>query len=438
MPTKTAFLGTPGWVQDPERFDNADLMKAAGANTGNLVFQYAATHLVAGRVEHVGFSGKGYGDLNVIRGLNYFVFPAANHLRAGADWTLLAKYLVQLRVPLVVLGLGAQAEHGADPKTTAAEVRAHAPTMALVDVLRDKAALITVRGRFSEAVCHELGLKDVIRNGCPSQYINPDRELGQSISKQLAQIRAASKPAPIAITASAPNELAGWRGDVEARLLEWMTMDGGLYIQQSCSHDMFDGLGGRLAVPSTEEFGIVCGLIAGIDPNEAQSGAQPTKGRQVPETREAAAARLYQKRLQALYAGLITRHFRMYFDARRWIEALGTTDIAIGTRIHGNMAALAASRPGVLVLHDARVAELAEEMHVPRIASGDFLPARGLRDVLAAVKFDGAAFDAARIAKSGILAEAFLKIGLPPSAHLLALAGMGNEAAAKAACPGGH
>lgn len=408
MPKKTAFLGTPGWVQNPERYSKSDLMKAAGANTGNLIFQYSASRLAGGHTEHVGFSGKGYGDIDVFRDLDYFVFPAANHLRTDGDWTSLASYLALLRVPLVVLGLGAQAEHGANPKATAAEVRAHAPAMSLVDVLREKAALITVRGRFSEAVCHELGLKDVIRNGCPSQYINPDRELGRHIGARLAALRDGDASAQIAVTASAPNELKGWRRDVEARLVRWLSEDGGLYIQQSCSTDLFDGLAGHLAQGRTPEH---------VHLYRALSEGGGT---------------------EASVAAALAKTFRMFFDARNWFKAIEATDLAIGTRIHGNMAALAASRPGVLVLHDARVAELAEEMHVPRIDSDAFLPAGSLKQVLAAVEFDGDAFDAARLAKSRMLADAFQKIGLPPSKHLLELAGAGVGTAAQVAGAGGH
>jgi hypothetical protein len=46
MTKKIVILGTPGFVERPERFGNADLLKAVGANSGNLVFQLATTKII--------------------------------------------------------------------------------------------------------------------------------------------------------------------------------------------------------------------------------------------------------------------------------------------------------------------------------------------------------------------------------------------------------
>ncbi|MCC7253465.1 polysaccharide pyruvyl transferase family protein [Hyphomicrobium sp.] len=388
--TKTAFLGTPGFIPEPDRFSNAELMKAAGANTGNLVFQLASTEIVDGQLEHIGVSGKGYGDITVFRGLNFFVFPAANHLRADGSWDLLTKFLRSLRVPLVVLGLGAQAAHGESPTQTVSEIRSNSSVMDFVDLLKTKTALVTVRGAFTEAVCHELGLRDVLRIGCPSQFINPDVALGQSIARQLAEAKS-RESFPIAVTASAPNELHGWRRDVEARLFSWLATNGGLYIQQSCETELFNGPAGLLNGEATYELDRLREQLAPDMPLD-------------------------------IFVSTLARHFRMHFDARAWMEDLSSVSLAIGTRIHGNMAALAASRPGVLVIHDARVGELADEMNVPKVFADAFHDASTVQDILARTVFDPVAFDAARSRKAGLLATAFERIGLPPSRHLLNLA----------------
>lgn len=389
--TKTAFLGTPGYVPDPERFNNKDLLKAVGANSGNLMFQLAATRLIGGKLEHVGFSGQPYGSLTVFRGLNYFVFPAANHLRADGAWDLLVGYLKTIRVPLIVLGLGAQADHDGDPTTTAARLRENKSVMALVSLLQDKAKLITTRGAFSEAVCHELGLKDVLRIGCPSQFINPDKTLGAAIETQLSKLKDGEASARIAMTASAPSELQGWRGELEERLFLWTAASSGLYIQQSCEDWFFDGPAGRLADLTPQQI------------SYAHRHVAPSMG-------------------QGAFVEALRNAFRIYFDARAWIEDLSASDFAVGTRIHGNMAALAAGRPGVVVTHDARVAELADEMHVPCVDGQIVLDATDYREVLKAVRFDGAAFDAARKKKAALLAAAFARLGVPASEHLQALA----------------
>lgn len=185
MTRKTVILGTPGYVQEPSRFGNADLLKAVGANTGNLIFQLAAARLIAGSVTHVGFSGRTYGDREAFSGLDFLVSPAANHLRSDADWTLLNKFLRQQRAPLVVLGVGAQADADADPALLAPRLRSNPSVGEFVSILRDKAVLVTVRGAFSEAVCHEMGLADVVPIGCPSQFLHASPNLGRDLRARM-------------------------------------------------------------------------------------------------------------------------------------------------------------------------------------------------------------------------------------------------------------
>jgi hypothetical protein len=384
---KTAFLGTPGFVPAPERFSNPDLLKAVGANSGNLLFQYAATRLIGGTREHIGFSGKSYGDVSVFRGLDYFVFPAANHLRSDGDWKLLTGFLKLMKAPLVVLGLGAQAEQGADPRKTADALRENRSVVDLVALFAERAQLITVRGKFSEAVCHEMGLSNVVRLGCQSQFINPDPGLGASVAKQLAELREGDGSARIGLTASAPNELRGWRGNLEEKLFDWVSRSGGLYVQQSCEDWFFDGPQGHLAELDEAHLAYAHAHIA------------PATDRDE-----------FRNALQAA--------FRLYFDAGRWIDEVGEMDMAIGTRIHGNMAALAASRPGILVVHDARVTELATEMHVPQVEGDAVIGAKNYAEVLKEVEFDDVAFDKARVEKATQLVEEFERIGIPPSEHL--------------------
>jgi hypothetical protein len=388
---KTAFLGTPGFVQDPARFSNVELLKAVGANSGNLLFQYAATKLIAGKLEHVGFSGKGYGDTTVFKGLDYFVFPAANHLKADGEWDLLTGFLKKVKVPLIILGLGAQADRGADPKATAASIRENRSVMDFVQMLKDKAQLITVRGPFSEAVCHELGLANVVRLGCQSQFLNPDRNVGAALAAQLSELATNDANARLALTASAPNELHGWRAKLEEKLFDWVAESDGLYVQQSCEDWFFDGLEGYLADISSANLTYAHRHIA---PHMARD----------------------------IFAERLKKTFRIYFDARRWIDELDSVDLTIGTRIHGNMAAIAASSLGVLVVHDARVTELAEEMHVPRIDGKSVIDAADYRHALKYVEFDDAAFDMTRRRKAGMLVDAFASLGVPASEHLRHLA----------------
>jgi hypothetical protein len=57
---------------------------------------------------------------------------------------------------------------------------------------------------------------------------------------------------------------------------------------------------------------------------------------------------------------------RMYVDPITWYEAMARQHFAFGTRIHGNIAAVLAGTPAVLLAHDSRVLELADYHGLPR------------------------------------------------------------------------
>jgi hypothetical protein len=76
-----------------------------------------------------------------------------------------------------------------------------------------------------------------------------------------------------------------------------------------------------------------------------------------------------------------------YLDPHTWIRDLKNFDVAFGTRIHGNIAALLAGRPAFVLAHDSRTLELARYFEIPyRDVSGP----DGVGWVSAAEIFDGA------------------------------------------------
>jgi len=145
-------LGTPGFVRDPARFDDAMLLQVLGENAGNLMFQYAASRIIAAPQTHVGLSETLYTETESLQSARGLVFPAANHLRLGADWTGLNDYLEGAGLPLIILGLGAQAPTGGERATIAA-LKADPHVRRMVDILRDRAEFVSVRGDFSAQVC---------------------------------------------------------------------------------------------------------------------------------------------------------------------------------------------------------------------------------------------------------------------------------------------
>lgn len=397
MPAHFAFLGTNGRVRRPERFGDDDLLAVLGANSGNLIFQYAASRIIDAPQRFIGLSDTPYEDRSVLDGAAALVFPAANHLRAGTDWSGLNGYLEAANLPIVVLGLGAQTGAGEDPTEAIATLKQEPHVRRMVDILRDRAVFVSVRGAVSEQICAGLGLKDVAVLGCPSALLNPDPGLGRSLAARLDAARQRHRP-QIAITAAAPFEIAldTPRRSLERKLFGWALAHEGLYVQQSGGVTAMQAAsGGWHRISETDRASIAWVLDPEAGPDAATD----------PET---------------VWTHL-RRHGRFYTSAADWIAEMGPRDVVLGSRAHGTMAALAAGTPGVLIAHDGRTGELARTMHLPQLDAEAVTGAATLSGALAHVRFDGGAFDRWRQDSAARLCAAFDRLGIPISGPVRAL-----------------
>ncbi|MEM1434660.1 MAG: hypothetical protein AAGG11_11435, partial [Pseudomonadota bacterium] len=159
--TTVVVLGSTGRILNRHSVDATEKLNLLGQNSGNLVFQYAANGLFAGPIVNVARSELPYRKFSTIPDVGALVFPAANHIRLGADWTSLSGFLRRSRVPLIVLGLGAQAPDLDGRLDVIDQLRADATLMDFIAALREKAAFISVRGHYTQTVCQALGLRDV-------------------------------------------------------------------------------------------------------------------------------------------------------------------------------------------------------------------------------------------------------------------------------------
>jgi hypothetical protein len=358
------------------------------------MFQYAVTRMIDAELTHISPAEAPYSDRSAYSDARALVFPAANHLRPGADWTGLNNYLNAAKIPLVVFGLGAQAPDREGEAATIEALKTDTHVRRLVDILREKAVLVTVRGPFSQAVCAELGLPDVDPLGCPSVFLNPDPALGAGLSARFAALKTRTVAPRLAITAAAPFEIRDdpAKRELERRMFSWLRNTDGLYVQQSGGVSAMKATDGHWYDLDAETLHAIAGILAP----------------------QASALDVW---------ALLARQGRFYTSAPDWISAMSDRELVLGTRLHGTMAALAAGAPAAIITHDSRTSELAATMHLPQVAMQQVMASPTLAAATAHIHFDGAAFDQWRAITAARMVAVCSRIGLPLKAPISALAG---------------
>lgn len=328
-----------------------------GKNVGNLVFSDSMHRILSTPDNEVlpnTFLGErdgvnqGYLD-NINNNFDHFVVPLANAFRSSflPNLAVLTKTILGLNIPVTVVGVGVSGgggslEKGVDqvPDDLKNGVKK------FVNAVLDRSATIGVRGENTRKFLNGLGygddLVDVI--GCPSLYRNGP---GLKIEKRVESL---TKNSHFSMNVS---PYVGYMGDsslYHARKYPNMT-----YIPQD-----LDTL--RL-------------LTWAKNPAKFATKMPTHTGHPFYE----------QDRM------------RFFIDSRTWIDHLRTQEFSFGTRIHGNIAALVAETPAVVLVHDTRTQELAEFHEIPHRFVPDLPPKVDAKDLYA--EADYTAFNAGHRAR---------------------------------------
>ena len=131
------------------------------------------------------------------------------------------------------------------------------------------------------------------------------------------------------------------------------------------------------------------------------------------------------RRLRKMGLDVHDTQVRLFDSLAEWVATLAACDVYIGARVHGGLAATAASTPAVVVATDVRMDELARRVGLPTVRAISLSARPSLHALLNqhAASFDGAAFDRNRreIARGYI--EIFAGLGVPLSPHVRRIAG---------------
>ncbi|HET7027597.1 MAG TPA: polysaccharide pyruvyl transferase family protein [Candidatus Limnocylindrales bacterium] len=285
-------------------------------NAGNLLFMAASYKLLATpEVEVVAdrlrVDPRRADEIN--ERYDAYVIPLANAFRPRFEANLvrLTRLIERLRIPVVVLGVGADANVRYDLEP----LRPIEPSVrAFVRAVLARSGSIGVRGELTETYLRGLGFRDVEVIGCPSMFLDGDRI---AVEKRVAAL---DRESAVSINVSPYVRAMG-----EVVMSTYARYPNLTYVAQDID---------TLAL-----------LLWG----EAKSDATAT-------------SKLPIHRSHPLVARNRTK---FYVDPWPWIRDLRAAEFAFGTRIHGNIAALLGGTPAFLLAHDARTLELARYHAIP-------------------------------------------------------------------------
>ncbi|MEU7841931.1 polysaccharide pyruvyl transferase family protein [Micromonospora sp. NPDC049114] len=298
-----------------------------GKNTGNLVFSHAAHKLLATSAAEITpsrFRADPRDADEINEKYDVFVIPLANAFRHdyAKQLTSMTRLIERLKIPVVVLGVGAQTDVDGDLE----QLRPiDEPVSAFCRAVLDRSHSIGVRGEITENYLRKLGFSAVEQIGCPSMFLHGD---SLRIEKTKATLGVDDRLAFVIspyVKALAPLVLHHHRRYPNLR-----------YVAQ----DLYT-LGTLLYGDAPQLRGMTADMP-----------------------------------IHTSHPLFVEDKVRMFMDPWPWMEYLSGFDFAFGTRIHGTITALISGIPGYLLAHDSRTLELARYFDIPH---------RLLRDVPADV-----------------------------------------------------
>ncbi|KAA5595963.1 polysaccharide pyruvyl transferase family protein [Blastochloris sulfoviridis] len=316
-----------GSYQVPDSFENSSehIFNLCGGNTGNFAIIYGLFRMLDSAASVVEIVPWSIDPVYVNENFDLVIFACANMLGPHTDLGPVAPMLKAVDLPIIAVGLGAQAKSISDV------VEIPAGTRQWLDVIAEAAPSgapnIGVRGDFTYAQLERIGLSErAIVTGCPSILLNLNPELG-------AQISGAREKSIFRV--AVPAGLPYWPELMllERNLVQIVESTSGIYVGQH-DIDMIRLCRRELNKIKPEILGHFNRYIA-------------------PGKSEAEFERWCQ------------RYAVCFNSAPAWMEAMKSFDFVVGARFHGIMLALQAGVPAGVIAHDSRTVELCQTMAIP-------------------------------------------------------------------------
>lgn len=374
---KTFIFGLNRRLENGAFLDTKALYNGVGHNTGNVAFAEAIFQHLGAKSDVIGWHAPSdkidaMGDIAVI--------PAANQFGAHANFGGLAKKFSELKSKIVMIGLGAQTDlNGSVPDVPQGTVDW---IKAIAAHGKEGVPNIAVRGPVTKSILDHYGVGDcALVTGCPSLFMNPDPNLGQTIAKSIRPFNR------IAV----PSGHQRWKhlGKIEASLARMVTVTNGSYIGQSPEAMV------RLCRGEAH-------LLSEGDLRDCRDYAAPEMT--IDE-----------------FVRWSKVHGAIFFDVQSWMEHYRRYDFVVGARIHGVMLALQAGVPGLCIAHDSRTLELCQTMMVPYVSAREVSGGISRDQLSKLFRFDPVKFDENRNMLARRYVDFLVSNDLSPAAWLLHL-----------------
>ncbi|WP_193085926.1 polysaccharide pyruvyl transferase family protein [Halomonas sp. FME65] len=371
---KPIFYALNDAVENSPFISTEEIFEKTGRNTGNLAFTYATRRLLGKNIH--GFDWSSTHDKNADETL---VVSCANQLGAHCDMGGQAKKIENLDMPVIALGLGAQAKSINDnPKVPQG-------TLDWYDAMASRSISekpnIGLRGQHTYNYLKSIGReKSAVVLGCPSNFINIEKDLGKKI-----QEKEVFPPRRVAVAGGSP-----WVKNhqvLERSLADIVTLTKGSYITQMTLEMLKLSRGDFSSMPKDDLL-------------KYKNFLRPQMV--LPE-----------------FMLWCRQHMEMFTHIPSWIEHLRKFDFVVGNRIHGVMLALQAGVPAMCIAHDSRIVELCETMCVPYVHMEEVCKyGLNVHNLKSYYSFDAEAYDNQRRILANKFQSFFNDNGLQESAML--------------------
>lgn len=362
--------GFNGRIPNANKLNTPTLYEMCGYNTGNLAFWGGVSKSIEDDVKFIGWD---FEPEKLKRELDLLIFPAANQIAEGNDLGYFADRLEKTNLPMIVVGLGAQAAGIGDA------LQLSPGTRRWFDLISDRTNTIGVRGTYSAEILESLGVKNTTIVGCPSLFINEKTNLGEILEDKYN--------CKISRVLAHQGEMTAHTIDFERSLFDFCVRNGSRYVCQA---------------PITS-LALARGDFSDIS------------SRDFSDFRKYYAPKIGELDL--------IRHIKYnmvaFFDFKEWINYSKNSDLSIGARLHGNFLAMQGETPAIIVTHDSRTLELAQTVLAPALSSRDATRSLvNIHNTVDEIDFDGEAYDRNRshlarkyidmLESSGVTAKPYL------------------------------